>query len=131
MSRKEVPKLSAANFEIMKVIWDKGEATAVEVLDAINEKRKEKIGRTSILVQLTRLREYGWLKYRKVNRTYYYSAAFGREKATRDIIDDVKTRIFDGSHSDLVRCLFENSEISDEEIKDIRDILNGYDRSES
>lgn len=131
MNRKEVPKLSAANFEIMKVIWDKGEATAVEVLDAINEKRQEKIGRTSILVQLTRLREYGWLKYRKVNRTYYYSAAFGREKATRDIIDDVKTRIFDGSHSELVRCLFENSEITDEEIKEIRDILNGCDRSDT
>ena len=131
MSQNEVRKLSAANFEIMKVIWEKGEATAAEVLDAINKKRKEKIGRTSILVQLTRLREYGWLKYRKVNRTYYYSAAFGREKATRDIIDDVKTRIFDGSHSELVRCLFENSEITDEEIKDIRDILNRCDGSES
>lgn len=131
MSRKEVPKLSAGNFEIMKVIWEKGESTAVEVLEAINKKRKDKIGRTSILVQLTRLREYGWLKYRKVKRTYYYSAAFGREKAARDIVNDIKTRVFDGSHSELVRCLFENSEVTDDEIKDIREMLNMFDRSKS
>lgn len=131
MSKKEVPKLSAGSFEIMKVIWEKGEATAVEVLEAINKKRKDKIGRTSILVQLTRLREYGWLKYRKVKRTHYYSAAFDREKAVRDIVNDVKTRVFDGSRTELVRCLFENSEITTEEIKSIREMLNEFDRSKS
>lgn len=128
MSKKGVPKLSAGNFEIMKVIWEKGEATAIEVLEAINKKREDKIGRTSILVQLTRLREYGWLKYRKAKRTHYYSAAFGREEAVRDIVNDVKTRVFDGSHTELVRCLFENSEITTEEIKSIREMLNRFDR---
>ncbi len=131
MSNQKVPKLSAGNFEIMKVIWEKGETTAAEVLEAINKKRKEKIGRTSILVQLTRLREYGWLNYRKAKRTYHYSAAFDKNRATTDIVNDIKHRIFDGSFSQLVQHLFENSEISAKELKDIREMLIQYDRSSS
>jgi predicted transcriptional regulator len=131
MSKNEVPKLSAGNFEIMKVIWEKGESTAAEVLEEINRKRDKKVGRTSVLVQLTRLREYGWLKYRKVKRTFYYSAAFDREKATRDIVNDIKTRIFNGSSTELVRYLFQDSEISHKELKEIREMLDRFEGSES
>jgi len=67
MAKKHVRKLSPANLEIMKIIWEKGEITVSSVVEAINAKRKDKLRRTTVQVQMGRLEEYGWLKHRAEN----------------------------------------------------------------
>ena len=124
MSKKRMPKLSDANFEIMKLVWEKGEVTINEVLDAVNTKRKEKIKRASIQVQMRRLEQYGWLKHRKVDRTFYYTARENRDTATRHILDDVKDRVFGGSNRAFVHSLFENLNIPPGELERIARLLD-------
>jgi len=128
MSNKQIQKLSEANFEIMRQVWKYGEITINQVLDAVNSGRKKKLKRATIQVQMNRLVKYGWLKYRKVNREFYYSALRGQEEATHDILKDVKDRIFGGSKAELVRCLFENSKVSPEELRKIIETLKKYER---
>ncbi len=116
-------KLSEANFEVMKVVWKKGETTVVEVMDELNANRTNKLKRASVQVMLTRLEKYGWVTHRKENRMFYYHALHEEKSALRDIIDDVKHRIFGGSNQELVRCLFEDSDLSSAELKRISDLL--------
>ncbi|MGD8539696.1 MAG: BlaI/MecI/CopY family transcriptional regulator [Candidatus Aminicenantes bacterium] len=125
---KKSRKLSPANLEIMKIIWDKGEVTVNEVFEAINAKRKEKLRRTTIQVQMGRLEEYGWLTHRKEGRTYFYRAAAEKQKTRQDILNDIKNRVFGGSRAELVKCLLEDEKVTPEELKELRSLLKTIDR---
>ncbi len=128
MTKKRIPKLSPANLEIMKIIWRLGEASVNDVFEAINTHRKDKLRRTTIQVQINRLEEYGWLKHREVGRTHYFRAVRGREKTERDIIIDIKNRVFGGSGMELVKSLLDDSDLKPEEIQELRDLLNEYEK---
>ena len=123
MVKNRKHKLSPANLEIMKIIWEKGHVTVNEVFAAINTKRKVKLRRTTIQVQMNRLEDYGWLKHRKEGRTYVYSSIVEKQKTRREILDDITNRVFGGSRAELVKCLLDDSEVSSEEIKDLRELL--------
>lgn len=128
MTKKELRKLSPANLEIMKIIWRFGEATVNDVFEAINTHRKDKLRRTTIQVQMNRLKEYGWIKHREVGRTHYFQAVRGRRKAERDIINDIKNRLFGGSRMELVKSLLDESELEPDEIQELRELLEKYDK---
>jgi predicted transcriptional regulator len=128
MSRKNIPNLSPANFEIMKIVWEKGEVTINDVVEAINARRTDKLRRTTIQVQMNRLEEYGWLKHRKEGRIFYYTAVIEKQKTRRDIVMDLKERVFSGSHTELVKCLFDSSDLKPEDIKELRQLLDRYDK---
>ena len=112
----------------MKIIWEKVEVTVNEVFEAINAKRKDKLRRTTIQVQMGRLEEYGWLTHRKEGRTYFYSAVAEQQKTRQDILNDIKNRVFGGSHAELVKCLLEDKNIAPEEIDELRALLKKIER---
>ncbi len=128
MTKKQTRKLSPANFEIMKVIWRLGEASVNDVFEAVNSRRRDKVRRTTIQVQMNRLEEYGWLKHREVGRTHYFRAVRGRQKTERDIINDIKNRLFGGSRMELVKSLIDESDLEPEEIQELRELLSKYDK---
>jgi BlaI family penicillinase repressor len=128
MTKKQLRKLSPANLEIMKIIWRFGEASVNDVFEAINTHRKDKLRRTTIQVQMNRLEEYGWIKHREVGRMHYFRAVRGRQKAERDIINDIKNRVFGGSRMELVKSLLDESELESKEIQELRDLLKKYDK---
>jgi predicted transcriptional regulator len=127
MTKKQIRKLSPANLEIMKIIWRLGEASVSDVFEAVNSRRKDKVRRTTIQVQVNRLEEYGWLKHREVGRTHYFRAVRGRKKTERDIINDLKNRLFGGSRIELVKSLIDESDLKPEEIEELRELLSKYD----
>ena len=128
MKNTTLPKLSEANFEVMKIVWEKGETTVLEVMQELNAKRTNKLKRASVQVMLTRLEKYGWVTHRKENRTFYYRALREQRSALRDIIDDIKHRVFGGSNRELVRCLFEESDISSAELNRIARLLESKEK---
>ena len=128
MNKKNAANLSPANFEIMKIVWEKGEATINDVVEAINTRRGNKLRRTTIQVQMNRLEEYGWLKHRQEGRTFYYTAVKEKQKTRRDIVMDIKERVFSGSPAELVKCLFDASHLKPVDIKELRQLLDEYDK---
>ena len=130
MGKTRRKKLSPANLEIMKVVWDRGEVTIAEVMEAINAAREEPLRRTTIQVQMNRLEEYGWLKHRPEGRTYYYTAAEEKQKTRKDMLKDIRDRVFGGSRAELVRCLLEDGEVAAEEIQSLRQMIDSLDNED-
>jgi predicted transcriptional regulator len=128
MAKIKPRKLSPANLEIMKIIWEKGVVTVNDVVEAINAKRKNKLRRTTIQVQMGRLEEYGWLNHRKEGRTYFYSPVTEKQKTRQDIINDIKNRVFGGSRAELVKCLLEDEKVTTEEINELKTLLKKIER---
>ncbi|MGB8960001.1 MAG: BlaI/MecI/CopY family transcriptional regulator [Candidatus Aminicenantales bacterium] len=120
---KKGGRISDANLEIMNYIWEKGEATISEVLEAANARRPKNLKRATIQVQVRRLEKYGWLSHREVNRTFVYFPIKDGETAKVDIMKGIRKRVFDGSCLDLVKCLISGGDISNREIHRIEEFL--------
>ena len=123
---EKLAKLTDPEFEIMKIVWDRGKATINEVLDAVNSLNNRNLKRTTIQVQMKRLEEKGWLTHHEEGRNFIYQSTRDREEVSREITSDIKKRIFDGSYASLVKALFHGADISSEEIERIRKILDEH-----
>ena len=76
---------------------------------------------------MKRLEEKGWLVHSEEGRNFLYQATRDREAVSREITSDIKKRIFDGSYANLVKSLFQGSDVTSDEIKRIRMILDDYE----
>ena len=124
---EELPGLSKAEYEIMKVVWDTQGLTTGDILKAINIAREEPVKRATIQVQLRRLVSKGWLKTKKQGNAFLYLSTLKKEKGFLDIAVDIKERVFEGSVTNFMRCLFENDKLSKDEIKDLKKLLSETD----
>jgi BlaI family penicillinase repressor len=123
MSRK-LPKLTAAEFEIMSAVWKNGESTVTEIMNTVNADTGKTLARSTFQMQIFRLEEKGWLKRREDGNKFYFSSTAPREQATEMIADSVKKTFFGGSCAELVKALFSGEEeISREELDDLREII--------
>ena len=127
MSRSSLPKLTDAEFEIMEIVWVEGETTVNHVWETINRRRQAPLSRTTTLVQMNRLEEKKWLKHRARGRTFLYYPTRNRDETLETLVGDVHRRVFNGSSSDLVRCLFKSVKISKAEIQILKEIIDSQE----
>jgi predicted transcriptional regulator len=127
MQKRTLPKLTPPEFEIMEVVWKLGETTVTEIMEAVNAAGDKQLKRSTIQVQVLRLEEKGWLTHREDGKRFLFSTAVSKEEASAEIVRDVKERVFGGSCAELVKALFNHTEISPEEIKKLRNLINKYE----
>ena len=75
---------------------------------------------------MNRLEEKKWLKHLAKGRTFIYYPTRKREETLETLVGDIHSRIFKGSSSDLVRCLFRSVKMSKTEIKKLKEIIKLY-----
>jgi len=95
-----MPKISDAEWEVMKVLWKKAPCSAQVVIDALAG--PQEWTSATIKTMLNRLVGKGAVIYEKNGRAYVYSPgiteAEGRQTETASFID----RVFDGALSPLL-----------------------------
>ncbi len=124
MSSNSLPKLAAAEMPIMQVIWDRGPIAVRAVVLAVNADRSSPVGRNTVLKQMQRLEEKGWL--RRVSgdeRPALYEATVAQEVAQRCMAQALKDALFGGSATALVRSLIGEGTLSEEEAKELRQLI--------
>ena len=125
MSDESANKISAAELEIMKILWASGEALPVT---AIRERLSTLQGweATTIKTLVSRLCKKGALKQEKRN-VFYYSPLISRAEydawATRDLIQ----RLYNGSARALVSALVTAKGLTREDIQELSRMLDKED----
>jgi len=122
-SEKELPSLSEAQLEIMNAVWQAGEATVTDVWNVIARTRP--VARNTVLTLMDRLERKGWLKRRAAGQAHYYSAAVPRAATLEGVVQRLVDAAFAGSAEDLVLALLQGRGLSDEEVKRIRQLIDG------
>src|SRR5579863_4268340 len=120
--RPTLPGLSQSQREIMEIVWDRGEVSAIEVRDILSQNRD--LAKNTVRTLLDRMEEKGWLKHREDGRTYLYSAAQPREASIGQKVIEVVEHVCGGSPEDLVTALLDYRGLSTEELKRIRSMLD-------
>jgi predicted transcriptional regulator len=72
---------SDAQWEVMNVVWDRGEATVGEAWRILSARRP--VARNTVLTLMARLEEKGWLRRLSGGAPLRYTATIPRQKALR------------------------------------------------
>lgn len=128
MAKKQIPKPTDSELEILQVLWLNGASTVKAVNDKLNEKRE--IGYTTTLKLLQIMFEKGLVLRNETERSHIYSSAIKQNDIQKVLIDKLLETAFGGSAANLVMQALGNSKTSKEELEKIREYLNKIDRGE-
>lgn len=120
---KEYKRLPEAEMDIMNFIWESEKAvSSVEIQEALKNKHDWSLA--VILNLLARLTERGFVTAEKQGKYKYYSALVKQEDYLRQESKSIIDRIFGGSVSKLVSCLYDGKNLSDEDIKSLKAFID-------
>ena len=119
--------LTEAELRIMEVLWNKGPATVQQVLDWLPA--APALAYNSVLTTVRVLERKGYVEHAKakdkdgVGRAYIYKPLLQRKDATRSEIRHLVSRFFRDSHDELVLNILEDRGFDDDELSQLRKIL--------
>lgn len=119
--KRKIYKLGDVQFELMRIVWNKGKATVREVTETIARKRK--MAYPTVLTMLRELEKKGLLVHDVDGRTYVYRPTRSRYSITTSILKDIKRRVFDNSLEALFTRLFEVEKMDPDELKHIKTLI--------
>jgi predicted transcriptional regulator len=100
----------------MEVIWAKGSATVADVVEALNGKDAY----TTILTLMTILKGKGYLSSRKEGRAFVFAPKVDRDTAARKAVQQLLSKFFAGSASELVLSFLREEELTPQELDAIK-----------
>jgi predicted transcriptional regulator len=130
MPKRGVPRPTDAELEILNVLWQQGACTVRDVHRAIS-RTKPATGYTTVLKLMQIMSEKELVRRDESQRAHVYEARLAREQTQRQLISDLLERAFDGSATKLVMQALSAKKTSAEELSNIRDMLDEYERGES
>ena len=114
--------LSAAQLEMMDVVWECGAVSVAEVWAALGGERK--LTRNTVQTTMTRLEGKGWLAHRVVGQSFLYRAARPREDTLNTLVTRLVETAFRGSAEGLVMALVDGRGLSADERRRIVALIN-------
>ena len=114
-------KISSAEWEVMRVLWTKGEATSTEITKILST--KQDWSASTVKTLLGRLADKGYLTSRREGRTYLYQAILNEEEANFTAVNEVFSKICLTKHHHLLGKLIQQTPMTKEQIKDLLEIL--------
>ena len=107
----------------MDLIWQRQPVSVALLLELVNAGRADSITRNTLQTQLTRLEAKGWLLREEGGRIRLYRAAVQEKRGRGKILSELKQRLFGGSGLSLVRCLVEEGGLSDEDMRELKELV--------
>ena len=106
--------------DLMEVLWDHGPSTVAEV----RERLKADLAYNTVLSILRTLETKGYVIHEEEGRAHRYKAKIERESARHSALRQLSTKLFKGSVALLLTSAVADKELSAEEIKKIRQLLD-------
>ena len=118
---KELPKISEAEWQVMKVLWDKSPLTANDIV----EKLANEIdwNPRTIKTLLNRLMNKNALGVQQEGRVYYYYPLVSREECARYERENLLQRVYSGALQPLLAAFLQDQKLSKQEIDELKQIL--------
>ena len=114
----KLPQISAAEWGVMKVLWDGAPLTGAEVAERLAAHPK------TVKTLLARLVKKGALKFEEEANRYFYRPVFARERFVAQESRSFLQRVFGGDATPALVHFVENVDLSDDEIEELREVLN-------
>ncbi|MBN1596783.1 MAG: BlaI/MecI/CopY family transcriptional regulator [Bacteroidales bacterium] len=112
---------TAAELEILNILWKDEPLTVREIHEQLT--RKKNVGYTTALKIMQNMTAKGLLKREQKGKSHLYHSVFPQEETQKSLLDKFVETTFEGSASSLVMQLLGNSNTTEDEIKEIKEII--------
>ena len=106
--------------DVMAVLWDRGSATVTEV----RERLPDDLAYTTVLSVLRTLEEKGHVNHREEGKAHRYYPLVERRVAGRSALARLIDTVFNGSPELLLTQLVTERELSEEQLKRLRRLMD-------
>jgi predicted transcriptional regulator len=115
-------KPTESELEILRVLWEKGEATVRDVHEILSKTKDA--GYTTTLKLMQIMHEKGMVKRDERNKTHKYIPLISREKTQKQFVGKMIDTLFQGSSTQLVMQALGNHQTSKEELEEIQKLID-------
>lgn len=115
--------LSDAEWEVMNVLWTGGDLTLAEIRERLRAAGSSWAGNT-VQTFLARLEKKGAVTVSRSGLPYRYGAAQPREHYERELLEDLKKRVFRGSGLRMVSSFMQLEPLSREDLAELRRVID-------
>ncbi len=116
------PGISESEWVVASIVWDAEGLTSVEIVSRLTAGVKWKL--KTVNTFLTRLVSKGVLKAERDGRAFRYYAEIPREQCVKAASKSFLHRVFGGAAAPLLMHFCETTELTDDEIAKLREMLN-------
>ena len=108
--------------QIMEIVYQRGQATVAQVLEAIPDPPSY----SSVRTMLRLLEDKGYLRHTEEGRKFVYLPVVAPQKARRSALRNILTTFFDGSVAKAVASLIESERgrLSVEDLDRLADLID-------
>jgi len=119
--KRKIARLGDLQLRIMKVLWQRGEATVADVLEQVAGPND--LAYTTVATMLRKMEARGLVTHRIEGRSFIYRARLREEEVTRTIADHFVERLFEGSLTEVVSHLLSTREVSKDELEVLEQLI--------
>ena len=118
---KEIPKISEAEWTVMKAIWNENPITSNRVIEAVSESTHWKP--KTIRTLLNRLVSKGVVGHDGKGREYRFFPLIEESVAIKAESESFLKRVFNGALTPLIATMVESKKLSKKDIENLKRIL--------
>ena len=117
----ETHQLTALQLSMLRVLWERGEATVTDIWEALQEERG--LAQTTLATMLSRLERRGVVTHRTQARQFVYRALVSESEVRHSMVSELTGRLFEGDVPALVSHLLTAQDVSPGDRARIREML--------
>jgi len=122
MAKNKPHRLGDLQLRIMKVLWERHEATVTEVLDALDD-ADASLAYTTIATMLRKMEARGLVAHRAEGRSFIYRARVAEKDVSLSMANHLVDRLFEGSLLAAVNHLLSSREVSRDELRQLEKLI--------
>lgn len=120
MKNADIRELTKAEEQVMHMLWDMGKAFVNELLEKMPEPRPA-YNTVSTIVRI--LEKKGFVDHLSFGKSHLYYPVISKKEYTRSFLQRFVSNYFSESYSDMVSFFTRESNMSVEEMEEIRKII--------
>lgn len=117
----KIPKISNAELEVMKIIWNYAPITALDIIKELKIKAEWKPATIKSLIN--RLLKKSAISFKKSGNEYIYFSLISEDEYIKSESRSFINKVFNGSIKSMLLTFAESKEISETDIDDLKKIL--------
>jgi len=120
-NKKPAVELTEAEWEIMKVVWEKEPCAAGTVQETLENRDR---AYSTVKTTMDRMTDKGFLKIEKVRNVQLFRSCISQLDAKRGEFQRMLKRAFDGALTPMMQFLIEHEGISKKQASELRRLVN-------
>ncbi|OPJ61343.1 CopY/TcrY family copper transport repressor [Clostridium chromiireducens] len=118
----EIPKISEAEWEVMKIVWADSPRTSNQIIEALESMKDWKP--KTIKTLISRLVSKNALGFKEEGRKYLYYPLVNENECIRAENQTFLSKVYNGAIKNMLVSFLKESDLSKEDIEDLKRILD-------